>query len=254
MNSLHPIEHTPDCDAIRELIPDYAFGLSGTEDARLVESYLIDCPEAAAQLADFRHLQAEMRAAVPQIRPPYALSERLMAATNAPVTMPANVVTMRGQRFHAAWLVTAAAIAALILTNLYWLVRGNNAEQPTAEATEYASGQQTPGNVTLVLSDTNVLRWVHLPASQQNTKASAVLMWNAQSGIGLIYGTGLPQLASGTTYQLWLTNGSDWASAGTFTVDLNGKGAMLFHITQPIDQFTWARITTEPITGSPVPT
>jgi len=251
MNSPRSLHQAPDCDAIRELIPDYAFGLTGAEDTRLVESYLIDCPEASDQLADYRHLQADMRASVPQIDPPAALAARLMTSINAPVVEPAKAVIMRRQRFHVSWLVAAAAIMALFTSNLYWLIRENNNEQPTAEATEYAG---TSGNVTLVLNDTNVLRWVHLPASQQNTKASAVLMWNAQSGIGLIYATNLPQLVSGTAYQLWLTNGTDRVSAGMFTVDENGKGAMLFHITQSIDQYTWARITTEPVAGSPAPT
>ncbi|MHB8625665.1 MAG: anti-sigma factor [Aggregatilineales bacterium] len=251
MNSLHPTARTPECDAIRELIPDYAFGLTDPEDTRLVESNLAHCSDAATQLADYRRLQVEMRAGVPQIEPPAALAERLMAAIDVPAGVPTKITVRRPQRFPIAWLVAAVAVMALLTTNLYWLTRLNNAEQPTAEATEYSGTQGSPA---LVLNTTTGLRWVHLPASAQNTKASAVLMWNAQSEIGLVYATGFPQLADGTTYQLWLTRGQDLISAGTFTVDQNGKGAMLFHITQSIDEFTWARITAEPIAGSPAPT
>lgn len=254
MNSLHPPIPAPDCDTIRDLIPEYAFGLTSSEETRLVEAYVRDCPEASDQLADFRNLQADMRSGVQQIEPPTALAERLAAAIDSLAPVSAHRVPVRRQRLPVAWLVAAAAIMALITSNLYWLIRANNPEPASTESTEYANEPVTPGNVALVLSDTNVLRWVHLPPSQQNTKASAVLMWNAQSGIGLIYATNFPQLTSGTTYQLWLTNGTDRVSAGTFTVDQNGKGAMLFHITQSIDEYTWARITLEPITGSPAPT
>jgi anti-sigma-K factor RskA len=179
------------------------------------------------------------------------MAERLLAAIGSPTRVPTKIAARHPQRFPIAWLVAAAAVMALLTTNLYWLTRVNNAEQPTTEATEYSGTQGSPA---LVLNTTDGLRWVHLPASAQDTKASAVLMWNAQSEIGLVYATGFPQLVDGTTYQLWLTNGPDRVSAGTFTVDQNGKGAMLFHITQPIDQYTWARITTEPLTGSPEPT
>jgi hypothetical protein len=72
MNSLHPIEQTSDCEAIRELISDYAFGLTDPGDTRLVESNLARCSDAANQLSDFRHLQADMRAGVPRIEPPAA--------------------------------------------------------------------------------------------------------------------------------------------------------------------------------------
>jgi hypothetical protein len=249
MNSLHPIDPMPECDSILELIPDYAFGLTDPETTHLVESNLAHCTDAATQLADFQHLQLDMRAGVPQIEPPTALAERLMAAINTPV--PTKITLHRPQRFPIAWLVAAVAAMALLTTNLYWLTRVNNAEQSTTEATEYSGTQGSP---VLVLNTTTGLRWVHLPASAQNTKASAVLMWNAQSEIGLVYATGFPLLADGTTYQLWLTQGQNLISAGTFTVDQTGKGAMLFHITEPIDEYTWARITAEPITGSPAPT
>ena len=65
------------CDAIRELIPEYAFGLTDPEQTRFVEANLQHCAEAAAELADFQRLQSEMRADVAQIEPPLALESKL---------------------------------------------------------------------------------------------------------------------------------------------------------------------------------
>jgi anti-sigma factor RsiW len=61
--------HLDDCDPILELIPEYAFGLTDTEESRRLEAAIPGCPEAAAALSDYRQLQAELRASVPAVEP-----------------------------------------------------------------------------------------------------------------------------------------------------------------------------------------
>lgn len=236
------------CEAIQELIPEYAFGLTDPEQTRLVEANLLHCPEAAAQLADFRSLQAEMRGAVSQIEPAAALEDRLMAAIAVPAP---QIQTVKQRRLPARpWLVAAAAVLALVLSNVYWLARVGN------EAPNASGNGQTISNEegAFVLTSTANLRWVRLPATEAvNPDTSAFLMWNAESKIGLMYARGFPALSSGKTYQLWLTRGELRVSAGTFHVDEAGIGALLFQSEQPIDEFTWARITAEPANGSQQP-
>jgi anti-sigma-K factor RskA len=240
--SANPLSNpVSDCDAVRELIPDYAFGLTNSEETRLVEANLAYCPEAADQLADFRRIQAEMRAGVPQIEPPPQLIERLMAAIEAPVPAKQH----RRPRIHRLWWAVAAAVIALIVTNVYWL-------KQVADLTQRQKELAAQPNA-FVLASTANLRWVRLPPSQQNTDASAFMMWNAESEIGLLYARGFPTLEAGKTYQLWLTRGDEKVSAGTFRVDADGQGALLFHVTEPIDKYTWARITAEPENGSDTP-
>jgi predicted anti-sigma-YlaC factor YlaD len=223
----------PDCDLIHDLIPDYAFGLTGPDETRLVERHLANCPDAEAQLADFRRLQDDMREDVPQIEPPPQLAERLMAAIAAPQPQP--------RRIQWAWL-AAAAVVALVVTNLYWLLRVNIINIP--------SDSLSPDNA-FILTSTSNLRWARLPASQDTSQASAFLMWNGESKIGLLYVRGFEEMTVSDTYHLWLTKGEDKVSAGTFSVDDKGIGTLLFHITDPIDKYTWARITDE-VTGEVV--
>jgi hypothetical protein len=78
-------------------------------------------------------------------------------------------------------------------------------------------------------------------------------MWNAESETGLMYVHAFPMLEPGKTYQLWLTRGDERVSAGTFEVDEEGNASLLFQVTEPIDQFTWARVTAEPVSGSEQP-
>jgi anti-sigma-K factor RskA len=242
-NSLH------DCEAIQELIPDYAFGLTSAEETRWIESNLASCPDAAAQLADYQQLQDEMRGTVPQMDPPADLESRLMAAVSA---LPTPAQTVKPHRvIHWGWVVAAAAMVALVLTNVYWFARVNAPPPNSSESTSAQIAVQ--GDSTFVLTSASDLRWVRLPPSQQNTDSSAVLLWNTESKIGLLYVRGFPELSAGKTFQLWLTKGEDRASAGTFRVDEDGNGALLFHITDAIDKYTWARITEEPADGSSQP-
>lgn len=242
----HP---TQICDDVQELLPDYAFGLTDADDTNLVESGLADCPEAVGELADFHRLQDEMRASVPQIVPPAHLEDQLMAAITAP-----HPRVVKPRRMHIAsrrvWLAVAAAVIALVGTNVYWMLRVDDLARRQNELAEQMMGQQ---NSAFVLTGTSDLRWVRLPPSQQNGDASAFMMWNKESQIGLLYARGFPRLAIGNTYQLWLTRGDERISAGTFRVDEEGKGALLFHITDAIDKYTWARITAEPQNGSNQP-
>jgi anti-sigma-K factor RskA len=242
------ISQNPDavnmCEAVQNLIPEYAFGLTTPEETQLVEANLEYCPEAAAHLAEYRSLQDEMRAGVAMVEPPRGLEERLMAA----VAKPAET-TKPARKIHVAWWAAAAATVALIVTNLYWLTR-TDAPPP---ARDDSSPVLVQGDSSFVLAGSQEIRWVRLPPSQQNMNASAVLMWNVESETGLLYVRGFPELSAGKTFQLWLTRNGERVSVGTFEVDADGTGALLFHSAEPIDNFAWAWITEEPENGSTQP-
>lgn len=240
-----------DCEAVQDLTAAYAFGLTDPEETRLFEAALPSCPDAVAQVAEFRALQDEMRAAVPQIDPPAFLISRLAAAIAVPQTPAPTKV--RRLPLRPAWLVAAAALIALALTNVYWLTRVNMLAQQQADYLANDRDGYSGTNGAFVLTSTSELRWVRLPPAQQNGKAAAFLCWNAESQTGLLYVWGFPSLNQGETYQLWLTRGDERSSAGTFQVDETGKNVVLFHSSEPIDQFTWSRITIEPTSGSPQP-
>jgi hypothetical protein len=251
------VDPARDCDAIRELIPDYAFGLTDADETFFVEANLEYCPGAAAQLADFRSLQDEMRANVPEIEPSAQLGERLMAAIVAPVAAvpaaPAVPLKPRLKRIPLGWVAAGAAVIALVGSNVYWISRVNQlARRPSQPTMTRVIAQEQ--DAQFVLTGASDLHWVRLPSSEQNANASAVLMWNAASEIGLLYVQGFPSLSAGRTYQLWLTRDQERVSAGTFRVDPDGTAALLFHSSEPIDEYTWARITAEPESGSDQPT
>ncbi len=246
MNPNNAGERVRDCNAVRDLIPEYAFGLTTPDETRLIESSLSSCPEAASDLEDYRRLQEDMRAGVPQIEPPPLLGARLMDT----IATPEAKATPRYWSFRLPWVAAAAAIIGLVVTNIYWLVR---VDDLIRRQDQLLSQIGAPDSNAFVLTSTANLHWVRLPPDQEGSDASAFLMWNAESAIGLLYAHGFPQLPPGKTYQLWLTRGEERVDGGTFQVDEQGNGALLFHITEPIDEYTWARITEEQGSGSDEP-
>lgn len=252
MNQNRLSQPAGDCDSIQELIPAYAFELTDPDEKRLVEANLDGCNDASVELADYQQLQNEMRASVPQIDPPPMLIGRLAVATAAPPV----VSKPRRWPLPLPWLAAAAALVALVLTNSYWLTRVNTLAQERVDYLSTDNDNFTNINSSggaFVLTSTTDLRWVRLPDAQQDGKAAAFLCWNAESQTGLLYVWGFPALTPGQTYQLWLTRGDVRASAGTFRVDDTGKTVVLFHSSEPIDKYTWARITAEPENGSEQP-
>jgi anti-sigma-K factor RskA len=235
-----------DCDTIQELIPDYVFGLTTPEETRLVESNLTACPEAAAELEDYRRLQTEMRAGAPQVEPSRQIRERLLTVI---ADAPATASQPPRRTIHPAWWAAIAALFILAITNFYWMMRVDDLVRRHDELVAMLGGQ---GDNAFVLTSTRDLRWVRLP-SETDDETSAYMMWNAESETGLMYVHAFPMLEPGKTYQLWLTRGDERVSAGTFEVDEEGNASLLFQVTEPIDQFTWARVTAEPVSGSEQP-
>jgi hypothetical protein len=275
------------CEDILNLIPEYAFGLTDPEATQWIEANIARCPEAVAQLADYQRLQEEMRAAVPEVEPPPQAGALLMAAIAAPApsytasapalapsmtvrapaldstapAVPVAPVTALVEKpaktsrraLRIAWVAVAAAVLALIVTNVYWLTRVQDLTQSQDLLTAFLNAQKA--NDAFVLTSTESLHWVRLADPDPDANTAAFMMWNAQSKIGLLYARNFPGLQPGYKYHVWLTRSNERIFMGILQVDDEGDGALLFSSPEPINDFKWAWVTAqtpEQSNGSPV--
>ena len=288
MTENKPTDPVIDCNALLDVIPEYAFGFTDDEQTRWVEANLERCPEAVAQLQDFRNLQEEMRASVAQVEPSAQVGAHLMAAIAAsdaapaaapsmtvrppkpttlqepePTVPPAPSMTVRppasaavpvptsvprSRRGRIAWWVAAAAVLALVATNLYWLTRVADLTQANDLLTAFHNAQD---NSAFILTNTDSLHWVRLSEDQPNGNAAAFMMWNAESKTGLLYARNFPELQPGYRYHLWLTRNGERTFMGIVQMDEEGDGALLFNSPEPINDFSWAWVTAENGTQPP---
>jgi anti-sigma-K factor RskA len=259
-------DHTPPtgyCQQVEEAIPAYAIGASDPEEAALVQAGLATCPELVHTLADYAALAEALHTTAPPVIPPAHLEERLRAALHQPIAAPRAsrplarppVRQRLGWRWSATW--AAAAVTALLLLlalNLY-AIRQNLELRGQIEALrqqQLASDLQK--NALYLFRGSGERQTILLPAAQENSNATAEVLWEPGVGVALLYANAFPPLEADQVYQLWLTRAGEPQSGGLFTVDTSGSGLLIFPVNQPLDTLDSMGITPEPAGGSPGPT
>lgn len=241
-----------DCERLQELLPAYSLGVTDPEETRLVESLLESCPEVAADLDDYQSLVGAMLYAAPPQQPSAQLHDRLIAAaTGKPAPQmsvaPAPKRTLSFSRALAGF--GLAAVALLVITNVFWLVRFNQLDTERQQMLDLVRGQ---GAVLAAVSSGSSHR-VELASTANSSVGLATILWSPQSDVALLYSQNLPPLQPGRTYQLWLIKGQTPISGGLFQLDTQGEATYLFRPTQPIDQVDALGISDEPAAGSQTP-
>jgi anti-sigma-K factor RskA len=242
----------PDCDSLQALLPAYSIGATDEEETRLVEALLPLCPEIAAELPEYLALSGAILETVAPAMPPAALHDKLMAltaGTAAPDTLVVSTLAPKTNivRLNRLWISAAAAmLALLIVSNAYWAMTTSQIRQ---EQLEFLAQLEQQNEIITGLTEGNVVQ-VSLNASQGNAR----VFWNTDHHVAFLSTEGLPALSQAETYQLWLINGENRISAGTFQVDESGRGILIFNPALPMDDYERMGITIEPAGGSESPT
>lgn len=258
---------------MQELIPAYCLGAVDPEERQWVEARLADCPEAAAELQAYQSLSSALLHAVDQVPPPPDLGARLMAAISAEAPAPrpeadgppaADRGTLRHldfRRQRLAWMLAAAMLALVVISNVYWLLRMQQFER---ERQQLSMQVQERENLIRALGGdvggmgTGRVELADARSQEPSEGRYASLVWSRgatdETWIALLSAHNLPPLDPQMTYQLWLVRGDDRVSAGLFTVNADGNAQYLFNTDQPISAFEAIGVTSEPAGGSPAPT
>jgi len=205
----------------------FAFGSLPPLERLLFARHLRGCPVCRGRVAEAGAVADALAAGVPQppLADPAALTERIVrralrerpsgrrrAAAAVPVQIPVRA--------------TAAVLSALLLANalLAWhagrLVRTARtalAQQSASLAVLQGALQDLAGGQTVALRGTPAAPGALAHVTVQTVGGRRLLM--------LVAG-GLPVLSGPAVYQLWLIAGAVHTSAGVFTVDASGRGAL----------------------------
>ena len=249
---------------IEELLSFYVLGALTDEERELVESYLVEHPEAREQMNDMQTAASALPYGISPVEPPHHVKQSLMARVNADAEARFHVSAptasqpprrvMRFENFFRAFSLAAAAVAIVwvILLNvqvshLRSEIAGLN-DTVTAQSHSLdqiiASLPKSPSNViTVSIKGTDVQPGAHGQLIADPKEQSAVLIIS-----------GLPKLEPNRTYQVWLGSGGTMVSAGLLSIDETGQGVVIVTSDEPIDSFNQLGISVEPQGGSPQPT
>ena len=270
-----------DHDAVRESAGLYVLGALAGDERRAFEQHLETCARCAAEVRTLAGVAGALPYASPQVDPPYALRERVLAIAGgrpSPRSLeatPANGAFVRRAAGRGGWVggnagwLSAAAMAVMVAglgvyaTGLRSRIGGlelelrdavtrlERSEQQLAEATSLAERAQVR---TAVLMSPD-LRQVELTGQPAAPAAAGRAFWSAANGL-VFTATALPALPPGRTYQLWILRMNDPApaSAGLVVPDDNGRVVTSFESPAGAGTPSGFALSIEPEGGVPAPT
>lgn len=264
-----------DCEQLRELLPAYSVGATDADETAFVESLLERCPDVAADLVEYEAMAETLLHGNTPVQPPPNLRANLLAALDAtdsgdgggtsppprPVATPAprdNVSAFPTMPAKVAALLAAAAVLALVASNVFWLSRDSAAREREAElvAREQAilAMMEQQRDVLASLGDVTTERYELAATDAGPSSAQAVAFWRPGNQYGLLSVAGLPETQPGRTYQMWLIRGDETIPAGLLDVGTDGRGTLIFEAVEPVTDFEALGLTDEPEGGSDAPT
>lgn len=255
-------QHDPECAAALELVAAYALGATDPDETLLVERKLQDCPDVAAELAEYQSFTTAMLYSAPPVQPPAGLEKAILAAAVRPAPAKPSIAPtppagrerrslFLNPRFSAA--LAAAAVLLLVLSNLFWLSQLNGLRDQQDRLQTQVEEQNTTLSL-LAAPEANRLQLTAQSGSQGTVSVTWAPTQDQQSWYVLLYARQMPVLSPDKAYQLWLIRGNEYISAGVFQVDADGNTLWTFESKQPIGRFEALGVTAEPAGGSPAPT
>jgi hypothetical protein len=247
-----------DCARLAALAPSAALGALEPDDAAFVRAHLSACPRAHPELRDALALAAVIGEAMPdEDLPSPALRERLMARIHEESPDPTAVAAVVRQpappwRWIASGAGVLAAAAVLAVAVLAGQVGALRAELDAAERDLVArTAELDQAQAWIQRAVASGATAFFMDGEGQGEFASFMLVVEDDAAGAVLLMSGLPQLAEGETYELWVERDGRVIGVGTFTPDREGLAALA--IDASVAGVRQAMITIEPEGGSTQP-
>ena len=222
-------------EQLEDSVAAWVLGAVDAPEAEMLRAHLETCPTCPELVSRLRRAVSSLPLVVDEVAPPPRLRESILAAAAsgrlAPAASPTRVkvlpTALNTRRFD--WRVferipTYAAAAAVMLALVVGIVAGDLAGQRPAAPSQVARYTMT-GHEGMAGATANV---VVLKAD----------------GVALVTFNGLPSLASGKVYELWLITSTSRADpAGVFVPDSNGTTLVV--VNRPLKGYTTIAVTLE---------
>lgn len=257
----HAIPTPSSNDTPQDLLAAYSIGATDPDETQLVRDHLRLVPSDQQKVDEYTAAAALLLSGVPMRQPPPALRQKLLNAARAvnPTVTPKPPI--RPRSWFVAWATSAAAIVLLVMNGV-WLSQLSalsarqaqletltQSQQAQLAALEAASHEQMNKAMTIMVTG------IKAELMDDSGKMRAMVMWQPGHSEAVMFTHSLPLLDETRTYQLWLIDEQEqMVSAGTFTVDAEGRATLMFNAQAALDAFNGFGISVEPVGGSATPT
>ena len=238
------------------LLAAYALGSLSGPEANAVEELARSDPAAASQLAEYQEVADLIALDTPLQRADPALRARVLRAAR-------QTERSSGRRVPIPQVLAIAALLAAVAVAVGWGVqlqgeldslREESAALQVAVASdsrridvldrELVSGTEqelrnalaqvknTHQRSVAILADPDVST-AQLVSAQAGHGAGGRCVWSAAENAGVLIAQALPPLPLGTLYEVWLDDGVNVVSAGTFLPEAEGDAQLLIEVGVP---------------------
>lgn len=227
--------HDGDAADLAGLTGLYALDALEHDAREQFESFLVNNPDALAEVAEFR-ATAEMLAASVALQPPAHLRASVLSGVSD-IRQDAVIIDLRDRtrrRNRTTWL-AVAAVAVVLAGAMGGVLGSRSSGPPTDEVAAFLSR-----------SDARVV-----PLSG-GAAVGAKVIWSASAGQAMVVTTGSVKLTDDQTYELWRIDGANASPVGVFRPDADGNVRTSFQA--DLNGAGALGVTVEPAGGSDTPT
>jgi anti-sigma-K factor RskA len=223
-----------------EQLAAYALDCLDEEEAARVARHLAGCAQCRRELQGYLEVTGQLALAVPEAALEAWVKRRVMqrvqSARRAPETAPRRTwwSALVGLFQHAApaWGMAALAVIVALAAGNVWLWRQAHPKMPR----------------------TSEMMVVVMVPAEAAPGAQGRLVISSDGEYGSLVVENLPVPEAAHQYQVWLTQGKECISGGTFSVNDHGYGVIEILAPEPLMSYSVFSVTEEPAGGSPAPT
>jgi anti-sigma-K factor RskA len=239
-------------ETVSEELPAYALQALDPEETVALAEHVAGCPRCQEDLRRFDEVLGLLGAAVPQEAPPSELRARVLdraTAESVASQLPGRSVEGRVPGWVRVAL-AAAAVLVLALTATMAVVL-DDVRQLRRELDALRAEQREIANILA-----RATWWAPVTGETSQARPEVGRLYLHEGETGLLIIDGLPPLAPGEVYQVWLIRADETrVSAGVFTVDTAQRATLLLEAPGTWTAYRGMGITIEPgPAGSPGPT
>jgi anti-sigma-K factor RskA len=214
-------------EEIKALVGAYVLGAVPEDEQPTIRAHLLTCEECMAEADSYSSTTSDLALAVEPVELPAGFEDRVMAVIADERTASAPPRSA----LRARWFGWAFGVAVLLVAIGF--------------GAAYVQTQSDLDRERRVVS-----ALLRSDAGMELDGDGVAAMIPTREG-SVFVAEGLADPPDGHTYQLWLIEGTDPVSAGTFDVR---EGRVVIEMDQSLEGFDGAAVTVEPAGGSPEPT
>ncbi|MDZ5713668.1 anti-sigma factor [Jeotgalibacillus haloalkalitolerans] len=228
---------TQQCDHVLDY---YNQHLDDIEKAAF-EKHLSECADCQEILADLKSLEDTLPYAADPVEPPAGMEERIFAKIEtADRPEPVKPAPLRPSKKKRQWMLPS--IAALLAISLF-----GNAYLFTQLSDEADIVQQATID--------QVLQYAELAPTAGDASGTASIIEQGEEKRLVVQASNLAALSEEEVYQVWLLQDGQPERAGTFVIDNEGRGSVIFTLNEEYAERDWdtVAVSLEPDANSELP-